>query len=334
MPRTIFRSLFIAALLAFAAVSAAAQQIQGEVRNVQTGQPVLGALVHCDGTGGTNQVLTDRNGKFYFRVSPGHYNVYVSAPGFVAPPQSADLTDTQSSEYLFFRLREDPAHGSAPNADGSAAPGANVPAKAREEFDKGSALVGEGKKEKAEEGIAHLEKAVGLYPNYLQAELMLGTTYMDLQQWDKAEKALKRALEINPKTANADFALGTLYLQQKKYAEAEKVLKDGLTIEDRSYQGHLTLARLYWAEALATRDEAQARPALEQSYQEVNQALKLNPDLADAHLLKGNLLLRVRRAPDALNEFQEYLRLAPNGPFAQQARDISKKIQDALAKKP
>ena len=326
------------ALLALAAGSAAAQQIQGEVRYADSGKPALGTLVHCNGTGGTSEQLVDRSGKFYFRVSPGHYDVYVDAPDYAAPQQSVDLIDTQSSEYLFFRLKLKAASGNRlpPATTISAPTDPNVPAKAREEFDKGSALINGGQKEKVEEGIGHLEKAVGLYPNYLQAELMLGATYMDLKQWDKAEQALRRALEIDPKAANADFALGALYLQQKRYADAEKVLKDGLAIEDRSYQGHLTLARLYWSTGTTTKDEAQARPALENAFQEVNRALELKPDLAEAHLLKGNLLLRARRAPDAQTEFEEYLRLAPNGEFAAQTRDLVTKIKQALAnsKKP
>ena len=71
---------------------------------------------------------------------------------------------------------------------------------------------------------------------------------------------------------------------------------------------------------------AQAKPLLEKAYAEVNHALKLNFDLAGAHLLKGNLLLRVPRTADAVTEFNTYLRLEPNGPFAAQTRALIEKI--------
>jgi hypothetical protein len=58
----------------------------------------------------------------------------------------------------------------------------------------------------------------------------------------------------------------------------------------------------------------------------VNHALKLNFDLAGAHLLKGNLLLRVPRTADAVTEFNTYLRLEPNGPFSAQTRALIEKI--------
>jgi tetratricopeptide (TPR) repeat protein len=334
MSHLISRTLAAFGLLLLFACAALAQQITGQVRYADTGQPAFNIPVRCDGTNASLLVQTDRGGKFVCHLGgTGRYTVTISVPGYISEEQTADITDTGENEYMNFRLRPG---GSAKAATPDAASSAAVPPEARGEFDKAEASIAAGSKKDLEEAVRHLEKSLSLYPNYLEASLKLGTAYMDLQEWDKAERALRRTLEINPRTANADFALGALYLQQKKYAEAEKVLKEGLAVEDRSYQGHLTLARLYWNEALASKDEAQSNPLLEQSYQEVKQALALKPDLADAHLLRGNLLLRARRAEDALAEFQEYLRLAPDGPFAPQARDISKKIQDALAnaKKP
>jgi len=63
----------------------------------------------------------------------------------------------------------------------------------------------------------------------------------------------------------------------------------------------------------------------------VKQALALDPNLAAAHLLKGNLLFKVRRAADAQHEFEEYLRLDPKGQYADQTRALVEKIKKALA---
>jgi tetratricopeptide (TPR) repeat protein len=115
-------------------------------------------------------------------------------------------------------------------------------------------------------------------------------------------------------------------LRQNKIDEAEKVLVQGLAIQDQSYLGHLNLARVYWEKARAVKDLAQAQPILEKSYKEVKRALDLNNDLAGAHLLKGNLLLRASRTADAVTEFNSYLRLEPNGAFATQTRALIEKI--------
>ena len=327
MPRVLIRFSLLIVALTCATSPAMAQQIQGQVRYAESNQPAVRIPISCDGTGGNLIQMTDASGKFFFSVSPGQYTCRVHIPGYQDEQQSASLTDTQSNEYFFFKLK----------SDGTAKPvssviiDANVPEGARKEFEKGEALLAGGKKGQLEEATQHYEKATALYPKFLQAQLRLGTTYMDLQQWDKAEAALRRAVEIDPKAANAYLALGELYHQQKKGPEAEKALQDGLAIEDRSWQGHLTLGRVYYDMALKVKDDAQSRPLLEKSYEQVKRALDLNPQLAAAHLLKGNLLMRVRRAPDALVEFEEYLKLDPKGPMADQTRAYVEKIKKALA---
>jgi len=325
--------LFIFAALALGAATTMGQQIQGQVRYQDSGQAALGALVRCNGSGGTSEQFTDRSGKFFFRVSPGHYDVTVHANGYAIQQQSVDLIDNMSNEYMFFRLKPDNS-GARTFSSSPSTEDANVPAEAQKEFDKAEATLASNKKENMEEGVRHLEKAIAIYPKFLQAQLKLGTAYMDLQQFDKAEQALKKTLEIDSKAANAFFALGEIYLRQKKDEEAEKVLLQGLELENRSFQGHLTVARVYWDMASKIKDDTQARPYLEKAYDQVKKALELNPNLAQAHLLKGNLLLRVRRAADAQHEFEEYLRLEPKGAFAEQARATVEKIKKALESQP
>ena len=335
--RTPIQLLFVFAILAPAAATSMAQEIQGEVRYAQSGRPAIGALVRCDGTGGVSEQLTDRSGRFYFRVSTGHYTVSTRAPGYIEDQKSVDMLDTRQSEYMYLRLRP-AAPTSTVTLPKPPVLDANVPAEAQKEFESAEAAlaIAGDKKEKLLEGVSHLEKALSLYPKFLQAELRLGTVYMDLQQWDKAEKALRNALEIDPKAANAYFALGEVYLRQKKYDQAEKALTEGIAIEARSPQSHLTLARVYWEKVSGVKDEAVWRPPLEKSYEEVKQALALDPNLAAAHLLKGHLKLRVGLPEQALPEFEEYLRLDPKGPSAEQTRALVDRIKKALAleKKP
>lgn len=330
-----FWQLFLSAIVLTVAASAAnaqgtagaPQQIQGTVR-AEDNRPVEHAVVRCNGTGGNAERVTDARGKFNFMVSSGHYECYVHQPGYRTESRSIDVLN--SGEFLDFRLRPDGSAKPAGSAPDPGAADANVPAKAREEFDKGAAAVALGKKENFEEAVLHLEKAVAAYPKYTQAYLMLGATYVDLGQLDKAELALKKAVEIDPKAANAYFALGEIYLRQKKYEDAEKVLQQGLQIEDRSYMGHLALARAYVAMAAKIKEETENRPLRVKAYEQVNEALKYNADLALAHWLKGNLLISVGRDADAKTEFQEYLRIDAKGPFANQAKTLIEKINKEL----
>ncbi len=310
-------------------------QISGQVRYAGIGgQPAFNVLVRCDSfnSGSCGQEMTDRSGRFRFTgLAPSQYIITVRVPGYIEQQQTVELL-TSPSANLQFQLKSD---GTVrPPATNAAIVDSNVPEGAQKEYEEAAAGLATGKKAGIEEGVRHLEKAVNIYPKFVQAQLMLGTAYMDLGQWEKAEQTLKRTVELDPKAANALLALGELYLRQKKDEDAEKTLLQGLQIEDRSFQGHLSLARVYWDMASKIKEDMQARPYLEKAYDQVKKALELNPNFAQAHLLKGNLLLRVRRAADAQHEFEEYLRLEPKGAFAEQARVTVEKIKKALESQP
>lgn len=306
-------------------------EIHGQVRFVEGGKPAANVVVRLesyDGGGSISEAFTDRLGKFRFTaLSPAMYSVRVRQSGYRDAQQNVDMTTTTSGLVMLQLVRD--ASSTANNSTVVGSIDATVPAAAQKEFDKGVAALAEGGKDKTVLAAKCFEKAVTLHPPFVEARLKLGTAYMDLGQWDKAEQALLATIETEPRAFNALFALGEVYLRQNKLAEAEKVLLKGIAIEDHSELGHLTLARVYWEQGREIKDAAVARPALEKSYQEVKRALLLNPNLGGAHLLKGNLLLRAARSADALNEFDEYLRLEPNGPFAPETRALVEKIKKA-----
>ena len=304
-------------------------QIHGQVRYAQGGRPAEFIMVRVDSFRGgvEGEMTTDRSGRFTFiGLAPELYVVSVRTPGFREVSQQVDLR-TQLTDYVQLSLVTEGDASSTSKRSGVI--DVNVPQHALAEFEKGRDILLH--EDHAASGILHLENAVRIYPKYFEAWLLLGTAYMDQSDWDKAERALVRAGQIYPKAANALFALGELYLKQHKDADAEKLLLLGLQLEDRSWQGHLSLGHVYWNIAAKFTDEAHCKPLLEKSYEQAKRALELNPDLAAAHLLKGDLLFKARRAADALHEFEEYVRLDPNGQFAEQTHTLIQKIKLALA---
>ena len=145
---------------------------------------------------------------------------------------------------------------------------------------------------------------------------------MDLKEWEKAEKILQRAVEIKPQNATAMIYLGEVYWRQKRNADAEQTLREGLKLDQKSWHGHFTLGRLYW-------DMGEVAKA----GGPIGMTLQLKPELAEAHLLAGNILLRVNQRERALVEYREYLRLAPKGEFVGQVQELVRKVEETLTNK-
>jgi len=296
-------------------------EVSGEVRLPGNGVVAQSVPVRLERFSGglVDQILTDNRGRFRFPGLPrGYYKVIVNAPGYGPAQQDADL-QVLFRIYLVFELTADKSKNGSGLALLTDVVDARIPAAAREEFANGrSALARKDYKE----AIAQLEKAVSDYSNFFDAHLLLGTAFMDLREWDKAEKALLSAVEIKPDNATATIALGEVYWRQKRNSEAEQTLRAGLKLDDKSWHGHFTLGRLYWdmGEVLKAGGP-------------IGMTLQLKPDLAEAHLLAGNILLRVNQSERALVEYREYLRLAPKGEFVAQVQDLVRKVEKTLNEK-
>ena len=191
-----------------------------------------------------------------------------------------------------------------------------IPEPARMEFTKGEAAM---RAKDADESVKHFQKAIKLYAEYPQAYRMLGDAYVEKQQWPEAEKALKKSIELQPDLAPAYFDLGALRNQTKNYPGAEEALKKGLELTPDATVGKYELAKTYWG--MGRWQDAAPLAA---------DTVKALPDLAAAHVLLANIRLKQRDAAGALHEYQEYLRIEPQGSMAPQVRDMVEKIQKAL----
>ena len=298
-------------------------QISGQLRYSVGGAPAADVVVRLDQLSGgyVNEVRTDRLGKFKItNLAPIQYQIVIRHPGYQEISREVNLV-MQASEYLQLQLVEERPRNTPTKSALVGVINVNVPPEARKEFEQGESLSQGGDSKKMTEAISHFERAVQLAPDYVEAKLKLGTAYMDLGEWAKAEKVLVAASQAHPQEPNLLFALGELYLQEKKTKEAETALNGGLNLEPRSWMGHYTLGRLYWNGS-----------ELVKAARQVAIALQLNPNFAEAHLLAGNIFLRAKKGAEAQAEFEEYLRLAPNGKYARETKGLVEEIKKATAK--
>ncbi|MGH9931906.1 MAG: tetratricopeptide repeat protein [Pyrinomonadaceae bacterium] len=294
--------------------SANALEIVGQVRLVETGLPANRVSVRLERFGGgvVDQMDTDSGGRFRFaNLQRGYYKVLVNAPGFRPVQQDADLQVVFRAYVVFELSAEKP--GAITLID---VIDARAPPEARAELVRGREALS---KKGYAEAIEHLQKAIASYPAFYEAHLLLGTAFVDEREWQKAEAEFQRALELKSSSAAVMLSLGEVYWRQHRYDEAERTLLDGLKLDNKSWHGYFTLARLYWDRE----NIAKAAPA-------IGHTLQLKPEFAEAHLLAGNVLLKINQQERALAEYQEYLRLEPKGEFAVQARELVQKLSRAI----
>jgi rhomboid protease GluP len=195
----------------------------------------------------------------------------------------------------------------------------------------GVGLLGQGK---TDEGIAELQKAVRLRPDFAPAHAALARAYIEKRDFEDAAAEMQRLIALNPHSAAAYSQLGLIYLEQKMPAKAQDIFAQLLKIDPNSADGHNGLA-----DALADQhrnqealEEYKRVAAVDSSYQGVNynlgviQArLKLYDD-AIASLLKQR---QIADDPDNENLLAGVYEAKGMTSAADDARQKAKQLQDS-----
>lgn len=342
MPRPMqCAAVFFVCLLASASAqfgSLGGKRIQGQIR--MDGQPApQGVLIYLDrargrdasfvnGSGELGNTTTDSRGKFSFEnVDAGQehpegkiYVVTVHYPGYRTSTQIVDLTASPVG-YVNLDLRRDTSKD-VPNVP-AGGPGAMISAKqpaspkAQEELAKGEELLIQ--KHDPKGSIREFKKLLELDPQYGPGYVLLGTAHMQLQEWADARSAFEKATKLEPTDAAAFLGIGAAMNQQQEFSAAQKPLRRSLELKSDSAEAQYELGRSFWGLQQWQQAEPYARKALE-----------IDKNFPPAHLLMGNIFLRNKDAASALAEFQEYLRLDPQGQHAEEVKALIARIQKAL----
>jgi tetratricopeptide (TPR) repeat protein len=194
----------------------------------------------------------------------------------------------------------------------------NLP-EVEEAMNKGQELL--FKKHDAKGGVEEFKRAIKLDPWYGDAYMLLGLAQMQLRQWSDAQWAFEEAEKVEPGNAKAYLGSGSALNEQKNYADAQKALQHCLEMRPDSAEAHYELARSLWG--LGKWQAAEPH---------VRQAIDLNKDYAGPHALMGNIYLQREDPEAALREFQECLRLDPEGSMAPALNDIIAQLKKALGR--
>jgi len=177
------------------------------------------------------------------------------------------------------------------------------------------------KKHDARASLDEFKRAAKLDPWYGQAYMLLGLAQMQLQQWSDAQWAFEEAAKVEPGNAKAYLGAGSALNEEKNYPEAQKALQHSLEIRPDSPEAHYELARSLWGLGKWQLAEPHVR-----------QAIQLNKDYAGPHAMMGNIYLQREDPEAALAEFQECLRLDPEGSLAPSIKEIITQLKKVLGK--
>lgn len=270
-------------------------------------------------TGGTvATAFTSGNGNFQFNNIPGgSYDVVVEQMGYQAAHQQLYV---QGPVYgLMIDLHGLPNSSNASSASPSVSKRELlIPHKAHDAMKKGVELL-YGKSD-YQGSIKQFERATQTYPDYYEAYTQMGVAYMNLNDVANSEKALRKALDLSEQhDQSALYWLASLLSNAQNFAEAEPLARKAVELDANSWQANSELAR-----ALIGLD----RP--EEAETSALAAIKLRPENANLHLLLANIHLELQNKAALLDDLNTYLKLAPTGPFANQARKQRDEVQQEL----
>ena len=189
--------------------------------------------------------------------------------------------------------------------------------------------------------IGEWRKALELDPAEASIHLNLGVALARSGRPDEAITEYQKALEINPDAGDVHYRLGMALADAGKFDEALAHYQKGLDLKPQDADG-MDLATIYdfmgraragkgqMADALKDFERSvQIRPGFgphlydyalvltqlnrfDEAQKSVEAALSADANLAEAHELRGGLLVRKQQLPEAAREYQQALKLRPD----------------------
>jgi tetratricopeptide (TPR) repeat protein len=322
-----FSILVLASHAAFAQKIVGTAEIKGQVYLSQNILAPAGTMVVIDRSDGgvVANLQTDSRGKFEVSgLEPRVYTLLVRVRGYESYQQDIDLTLNHHQSLVInlkpIQNKETEKLSPKGPADQVSARDAAIPPKAVKEFEQGQKLLVE--KKDADGSAAHFKKAIELYGNFPQAFILLGVALAAQQKVQEAEAAYTHAISLDDRMANAYVGLGVLQNQQKKFAEAQRTLTRAVELKPDSFEAQYELGKSYWATGQVAESELHAQ-----------KAVQMRADFAPTHVLLGNIALRKNDPHSAFKEYNEYLRLEPNGPWGHAVREQINKLEKAAVPK-
>ncbi len=302
----------IAAVAALCLALPAAAQSTGMIKGKVVGgdgKPIEGATILIEfqeGVNRKNETKTNKNGEFIqIGLFPGAYKVTAEKQGIGAQQFDARVRIGQTAEVNFALVAGKVAQTAADRKKSEAL---------KKVFDEGVVASKAGDYPTA---VAKFTEGTTLVPNCYDCFYNIGYAELQRKNSEAAEAAFLKATEMKADYAEAWNALATLYNSEKKFDKAAEASSKAAAIASASGAGgaFVNVDAIYnqgvilWNAGKLAEAKAQFQKAVE-----------MNPSHAESHYQLGMALISQGDMAGGVTQFEEYLKLAPEGPNAGQAK--------------
>jgi tetratricopeptide (TPR) repeat protein len=194
-----------------------------------------------------------------------------------------------------------------------------VPSRARKELDKANELIG---KQKWEQAIHELNKAVSIDPAYAVAYNNLGVIYSHLGDQPREVEALQKAISVNDHFALAYLNLGRMHTAAGNYLAAEGLLDKASELDPTDA---VALILLSYAEFMDQHFDAAIATS--------RKAHALERPHAFVHRVAARAFEKKMQGANAIAELELFLKEEPPGPRAEAAREELQTVEAVLGER-
>jgi tetratricopeptide (TPR) repeat protein len=278
-----------------------------QLQNLQTGVVVA-------------KTETDQGGAFSIaNLEPGDYLLTTSIGLRQEQAQISVATAPADMQIRFADDESGPAAGGSAGANATvSATQLLVSAKARHALADAEQALGKRDSARAEKKIA---EALEASPKFPEALTLRAAMRLSRGETEHAIGDLDDAVRIDPNYPPAYFLMGTAYNAQQRFDDAERAASQGLRLAPRAWQGHYEIAK-------SLMGKGEAEPALK----ELDATREVFPaNFAEAHLLRGVVLIHLGRYGESEKELDRFLQMRPDPSEAERARQLLQAVRMKLA---
>jgi len=295
--------------------------VGGHVRDEATQEPLQSVALEIKASGAQAAPPTTSGieGEFRFAgLRDGDFYVVATKKGYETVTVTVSIMVGGGAPPVDIFMHKQRAERPIAPGDAVSTRALSIPEKAQEAFQKGRTLLYD--KSAPAKAIPQFEHAIAQFPDYYEAYTQIGVANYRLNKFPEAEQSLRKAIDLSVgKYSDSMFLLAQMLDDQQRFAEAELVARQAIANDDGCWRCHFELARALVGLKRAHEAEASAL-----------QAKELKPDYAQVYLVLANAHIQQQKFAYVVQDFDEYLKLAPDAPGSDQIRQRRDRMREAL----